>query len=241
MLSPPLNCLLRSVIVLCLCAAPPLAAQTFTVGLKGGVPFTDFFHDSKTIGRGYGLLYYTSKPVRYTIGPAVEFPLTYRFSLEASALYQRFHYSSAGDDLTYGQKFAAKTTGNAWSFPLLLKLRPKISHVPFYIAAGPVIRHLGGLHQFRTETIPTGLPPSPALTQRRDIPDPPELGKRWYPGVSTAGGLNWKLSRVMVSPELRYTRWTANIATDRFASVRPLRFPANQFDLLLGLSLGTRH
>lgn len=164
----------------------------------------------------------------------MEVALPFRLALETNALYQRFHYSSAGDDLTYGNKFTAKTTGNAWSFPVMLKLR--LHHLP-YVAAGPVVRHLGGIQQVRNETI-ASFPLGRAFTmQQRHISNPADLAKRWYPGVAVAGGYNLGFSRLRVSPELRYTRWTANIATD---NVVPLRFPANQFELLLGFAFGTR-
>jgi hypothetical protein len=94
------------------------------------------------------------------------------------------------------------------------------------------VRHLGGLHQWVNETIQNlGTPAPPLSFQRIEVSDPKDFNKRWYPGIAFASGFDIKLGRARVSPELRYARWTANTASD---GVR-LRFPGNQFDLLLGV------
>jgi hypothetical protein len=221
---------MRVLLFLCFCLAP-IAAQHLTIGVKGGIPLSDFYRDSMEGGHFFAGSD-TSKPVRYTVGPTVEVALPFHLSVETSALYQRFHYSSTGTPLNLFvslRDFTAKTTGNAWSFEPLLKFRPDGSHLP-WVAAGPVVRHLGGLHQWVNETIQT-LPSGAFSFQRREVSDPRDFSKRWYPGVAFAGGFDIKMRRARVSPELRYTRWTANTASD---GVR-LRFPGNQFDLLLGV------
>jgi len=224
---------MRAAPFLCLCLAP-VAAQHLTIGVKGGVPLSDFFRDSTTAGHFFAGSD-TSKPVRYTIGPTLEIGLPLHLSVEASALYQRFHYSSTGTTLNVFvplRDFSAKTTGNAWSFAPLLKFRPGNRHLP-WMAAGPAVRHLGGLHQSLNETIQSlGTPAPPLSFQRIEVSDPKDFNKNWYPGVTFAAGFDMKLLRARVSPELRYTRWTANTAPD---GVR-LRFPGNQFDLLLGIA-----
>ena len=216
----------------CLCVAPA-AAQHLTVGVKGGIPLSDFFRDSSTAGHFFAGSD-SSKPVRYTIGPTLEIGLLSHLSVEASALYQRFHYSSVGTPLNVFvsvRDFSAKTTGNAWSFAPLLKFRPSSTHLP-WVAAGPIVRHLGGLHQWVNETIQTlGTPAPPLSFQRIEVSDPKDFNKRWYPGIVFASGFDIKVGRARVSPELRYTRWTANTASDGGR----LRFPGNQFDLLLGV------
>jgi hypothetical protein len=64
-----------------------------------------------------------------------------------------------------------------------------------------------------------------------DTAKPSELRKRLYPGLAAAGGLEWNAGPVRVSPELRYTHWTANISPPSGL----LRLEPNQVEFLLGL------
>src|SRR5690242_2447497 len=92
--------------------------QSLHVGVKGGVPLSDFF-----VTDGYGsrdcacFSSFYSRPVRYAMGPSVEVPLPFRFSLEVDAVYQRFHYSFiAGYGFLFRVVSIGATTGNSWDF-----------------------------------------------------------------------------------------------------------------------------
>ena len=210
-----------------------LSCQELRLGVQGGAPFGDFFQQGGYRGH-FGSADYTSKPVPYTVGPTAEFGSAY-LSVVASALYQRFHYSFAGESVTSSLTiFSSKTTGNAWSFPILLKWRPLRSR-PMYLLGGPVIRHLSGLHQIEHDRLGVGIAEHSTTI---DTASPADLRKRWYPGLELGGGYNFRFSKFRISPEIRYTRWTANIAGDRdiFRLLRPLQFPANRIELLVGVT-----
>lgn len=202
------------------------------LGIQGGEPFGDFLLPG-TAANHFGFADYTSKPVGYTVGVTGEFGLPHRLSLEASALYQPFHYSFSGINVAVPTKFSANTTGNAWSFPILLKWHP-VRRSPAYFSGGPVLRHLGGLSQrINSETF--DFPPDRRTTSTSN---PDDLRKRWYPGLALGGGWDLQFSKVRISPEIRYTRWTANIADDRdlLQFRRPLQFPPNRIELLVGIT-----
>jgi hypothetical protein len=64
--------------------------------------------------------------------------------------------------------------------------------------------------------------------------NPPDLRKRWYPGIEVSAGWRFQFSPIDVSPEIRYTRWTANSADGQL----PLQFPANRIEVLVGITSG---
>ena len=108
-------------------SAGALRCQEVRLGAQGGVPFGNFFLPGSAGGH-FGRSDYTSGPVKTTLGPTAELGLPYRLRLEVSALYQRFHYSYSGLAVGTGNlvNFAAKTTGNAWSFPCLKTPRSSV-------------------------------------------------------------------------------------------------------------------
>src|SRR5256885_551833 len=63
----------------------PLHAQSLSLGVKGGVPFTDAVEGS------FG---FRSEARRYTVGPMVEVGLPLSLAIEFNALYKRTGYST---------------------------------------------------------------------------------------------------------------------------------------------------
>ncbi len=181
-------------------------------------------------------MYYNSKPVPYTVGPIAEVQLSHRFGSEGSVLYQRCHYTYWGQLInTFSPGVAnvwSKTTSNAWSFPILVNWHPLRRH-PLYFGTGPVIRNLRGLDQVvdYESTYSLGGPIT-TKTAGIETSNPPDLRKRWYPGLEVSAGWHFQFSVTYVSPEIRYTRWTANIAEGQ----RPLQFPANRIEVLVGIN-----
>src|SRR5437764_1079141 len=93
-------------------------AQPIGFGLKGGIPFNDF-----TNAVNQGSFYYTSSNQRYIVGPMLELRLPFGLSVEADALYRRFHYFSFRSDVNAAVN--ATTTTGAWEFPIVAKYRFK--------------------------------------------------------------------------------------------------------------------
>ncbi len=202
------------------------------MGITAGVPLTDFFVAGAGGSRAFCYCFarYSSVPHRFTVGPTIEADLPFGFAAEVNVLYKRFDYSWVGESVIAPRiEAAGLTTGNSWEIPLLLKRR-FISHsVRPYVLGGPVVRHVTGLHQSSNELIRGNL--GELSFRRVESDSPSELRKRWYPGVSVGGGIEARAGLIRISPEIRYTRWTANSAP-----TFGLYFHGNQVEVLLGVS-----
>jgi hypothetical protein len=175
--------------------AIPLYAQTVSVGVKVGVPFSD------PTGP-YG----ESRP--YTIGPTVEVRLPAGFAVEGSALYRRLGQTYA---YTYGPNLLgapADTTttlvnrmrGNAWDFSLLPKyyFNRRARWQPF-IGTGWTLRTIGWNDKGSTTTDS----PSGRVVNTFESHERSELAV----GATAAVGVRLRTGRLSWIPELRYTRW----------------------------------
>ena len=82
-------------------------AGPFSLGIRGGIPLTDFFDN---VNSGNFVLQSTTN--RYIVGPTAELRLPAGFGLEVDALYRRFNYNSSFNlvDIFTNNR----TTGNAW-------------------------------------------------------------------------------------------------------------------------------
>lgn len=132
-----------------------VVAQPVSIGGRAGVPISPESSDFPSLASSVCQPNYAlgldcknnleAKP--YAIGPSAEVFLPWRLSVEADALYRRFHQDiseglivSTGGVL-FGER--ASAGANGWWFPLLLKYSP-IRHEPsFFLSAGATLRHLG--------------------------------------------------------------------------------------------------
>lgn len=194
--------------------------QPISVGVKGGVPLTDFVETF----RGNSASYVTNTK-RYTVGPTVEFRLPARFSIEVDALYKRFGFDSQS---TAGQQTAlTRTRGNSWEFPILAKFEILPGPIRPFVNAGISIRHLSGIKQVRSVV-------SGVTFNQVEINNPAEFNKETDLGFAFGGGIAFKAGRLRISPELRYTRWGSENLRDPINSL--LRTNRNQADFLLGIT-----
>ena len=173
--------------------AAPAFPQLLSVGVKGGVPFTDAFNTART-----GSLSYISATKRYTVGPMVEFRLPLGFGIEADALYKRINYTLTATGSNGQAVSGSLTTANTWEFPLQLKHRFAPGPIAPYLAAGASFRHVSSLKQI-TDFFTGG---QPASTNH-----PNELSNRFTAGLVVSGGIQFGSGHFRVAPELRYTRW----------------------------------
>ena len=210
------------------------SGQSLHGGLKAGVPFTPYFETGAAGGRNGGAVY-SAATRRYTFGASGELRLSGAFGFEADALYHRMGYvgivnftssaSGAVDDTAIDVK------GNSWDFPLMAKYRFGRVVRP-YIVGGGVLRYVGPVRGKGTHTIGS-LVTGTSTTTAIDTTDPSELRKRFYPGLTVGGGVEFSAGRLRVLSEFRYTRWTANISGPGGL----LRFAPNQAEFLVGLLL----
>jgi outer membrane protein with beta-barrel domain len=191
--------------MLVLTAAASASAQTFSVGVKGGVPLTNGFsdftaHGVDTIVRTFS----TSK--QYIIGPSVEVHFPVGFSVEADALYRPLDLA-VNTTVISSQTVTANSAGKAsWEFPILAKYRFAFPVVKPYLEAGPSFR-----------------------AKSSDIS---WLSDR---GLTLGGGVELKLGRVRLGPELRYTHWGSDAGPNSTVLFNPPS-RTNQAEFLLGIS-----
>lgn len=211
---------MKRALFVCLAMAGASFAQPVSIGVKAGVPLTDFVDAAK----GNQSSYFTNTK-RYTVGGTIELHLPARFSIEIDALYKRFGFD--GQSVSTGSTTLTGTRGNSWEFPLLVKFEMVPGPVRPFVDAGASIRHLTGIRQVR-QVISAG------TFSSVEVSDPPEFNKATDLGLTFGAGIALKLGRVRFSPELRYTRWGGENLRDPVNAL--LHTHRNQGDFLLGFT-----
>ena len=200
-------------------------AQPIGFGVKAGVPAADFF-ETGTVTNPTETIRYASETRRYVIGPTAELRLPFGLAVEFDALYRPINFTTTGtitDPVLGAIQSNSSTTGHAWDFPLLVKLRTgSYPLVHPYIEGGPVGRYVGGFDKLVEEVIDDS-------TQQTRTSDVSEFRKQFYGGVTFGAGVELRAIGLRISPEFRYTRWTSGVDG-------PIHFNANQADFLLGIS-----
>lgn len=194
--------------------------QSFNVGVKAGVPLTDFFSTVRSPNFGFN-----SNTKRYIIGPSVQLGLPAGFAVEFDALYRRLNYEGNGtlvDVLTNN-----RTTGNAWEFPLLLKYRFPTPVARPFVSAGVAWDTLSGMKQSITTTVL----PSRVTTTQTD--NPGELRNKTTTGFVVGAGVDVRAVFLHIIPEIRYTRWGSRHFSDVTNS---LLSNQNQAEFLVGFT-----
>ncbi len=195
------------------------SAQPISVGIKGGVPLTDAF---ETL-RGNSSSYATNTK-RYIIGPAIQLNLPARISIEGAALYKRIGFQY--EQFAPASPASAKVVANAWEFPVTLKYAFLPGPIRPYVETGASFRHISGIRQVRNALNTTG------NLVNTSFDSAPEFNKKTDIGLVFGGGLEFKVTRVRLSPGIRYTRWGSENFRDPINAL--LRTNRNQADFLLG-------
>jgi opacity protein-like surface antigen len=201
---------MKPLLLLCLLAVSGFA-QHFRVGIKGGVPLTDFYSTVSSSNFGFN-----SNTKRYVVGPSVELQLPFGLGVEFDALYRRVNYG--GSALATGTSTIVNATANAWEFPLLAKYRFAMPVAQPFVDAGIAWDRLGGLSQSVRN----------ALGLRTN-----DVSGSTTKGFVMGAGLEIKAPRVHIVPEVRYTRWGSSKFVDPLSLVRNNR---NQAEVLLGIT-----
>jgi hypothetical protein len=213
----------------------PTFAHDFHAGIQAGVPLTEYFEAGFYNAGLHGGGHYSSATRRYVIGAFAEWQPYRKVGVQAGLLYQRIGYSAVLDrfDSATGGfvNSGIHVYGSSWDFPLLAKYRFGRRVRP-YLGAGGVLRYIGPVHEQGVEragSLVTGASTSTPI----DTSQPSDLRKRFYPGFTAAGGIEFRAGRLRIAPEIRYTRWLANISGPGGA----LRIAPNQVEFLMGFML----
>jgi hypothetical protein len=203
----------------------PVFAQPVSFGVVGGVPITDAFNTAQGLTASYA-----TNTHRYLVGPAFQLHLPLRFTVEVDGLYKRlgYQYNATTEATAVTTITTASTVANSWEFPILLKFEVTPGPIRPFVDTGISFRHISGIKQVRrVVTIPAGVVGVTTLT------NPPEFNKATDEGLVFGGGIAFKMGRVRIGPELRYTRWGSENFRDPVGSL--LRTNRNQGDFLLGI------
>jgi opacity protein-like surface antigen len=206
-------------LLLLVLAAASAWPQALSVGVKAGVPLTDFFKTVTSPRFGFN-----ADTKRYIIGPTVELRLPFGLAVEFDALYRRLNYEGSGtilDVLTNN-----RTTGNAWEFPLLLKYRLPTRTVRPFFDIGASWDTLSGVKQAVTRTVS-----GRATTETTS--NPAELNKKTATGFVVGAGLDIHALLLHIQPEIRFTRWGSEHFSDPAGL---LRWNRNQAEFLVGFN-----
>jgi len=228
--------LLKSLCLLLLVTSVGLA-QSFRIGVEGGVPLANVF-DTRTVsitGSLPGSASYSSSAKRYTVGATAELDLPFHLAVKADVLYKRLGFDSdsvtslpAGGAL---MNVTSATTANSWELPLLGKYSvSKLGPLQPYVEGGVAFRALQGVQQTTVQTCPGCFTPVASTTQTNS---PSELSHSFTKGIAAGAGLEFRHLLVGVFGEIRYTRWTADAFS---ASNGGLNSTRNQADLLVGVT-----
>jgi hypothetical protein len=122
----------------------------------------------------------------------------------------------------------AQTVANSWEFPLLVKWAFLPGPIRPFVDAGASFRHITGVDQFRQTLLVIGGQTNSSTS------NPAELNKSTDAGFVFGGGLEFKLGKLRITPELRYTRWGGEVFRDPVNAL--LQTNRNQGDFLLGIT-----
>ncbi len=217
----------------------PAFSQGFSVGVKAGVPITEYFSAGFRSQAPFNSgIQYSSATRRYTLGIAAEWRSAHRIGIEADLEYKRAGYIHNGSDMfpplsgLFGTSVYA-VRGSSWDIPILMKYRFR-QPMGLFVSGGSTFRHLGPVRAQGTRVLTDIL--GHTNTVNIDTSQPEELTSRNFWGATVGAGFEFGESWLHFLPELRYTRWISNIDTTDGA----LRFEPNQVELFLGLLIHPR-
>ncbi len=195
--------------------APRVFAQNFYAGVKGGVLLSSA-RETLTGSSRAGVSDTSMLLRRYSVGPSFELGLPKKLRLETGLLYRRF---DATDTVQFAGVHIQTTFSrdNRWEVPLVIRREMRGGAARPFVGAGGVWSRFS--RDARTEILST-LGGSPQFTTG-EWHDSDDL----FGWVGSAG-VRFRLPfGLKLTPELRYTRWTAK----RWLPSQ------NQVDFLLGI------
>jgi hypothetical protein len=183
-----------------------LAQQLISVGVKGGVPLTDFYADTKYAPE---ISFLRISPTRtfnasrnYAVGPEVEFRFPLHLSLEVDGLYRPISVTYEYDQFAPPSRI--KGNSDSWEFSALAKYGLQFRKVEPFVEVGPSFRWI-------------------EHPRNRFLSDD---------GAAAGAGVDFRVLRMRFEPEIRYTHWTAD---PRIAVAASLASHHNQAEFLVGL------
>jgi hypothetical protein len=200
-------------------------AQQFRFGVEAGVPIAQ----PLAAGPPNPFASYLVHANPYIAGATAELRIAPRVSLAVDALMRHFSYDSSGKYVPGQSVYTSRTTSNHWEFPLIARYRLRSGKAlsPF-VNAGAAADWLQDMRQVTTVTYFIGGASTISASQ------PSELRRRTVAGIVGGGGVDARLHRIHLEPQVRYTFWTQGHFLD--PSNNTLWDNRNQVEFLLGIT-----
>ncbi len=178
-------------------------AQHISVGVKAGTSLTNAYSEQNVTSVDV-VTHFLPTSRNYIVGPMLEVRLPLGLAVEANVLYHPVDLNISTQVIPRSAVQSSQTV-STWEFPVLGKFRLPFPIVNPYVEAGPSFRRVGGV-----------------------------LDSNWSgKGFVFGAGVEVKILKLRIAPELRYTRWGSDPNTA--ARIAPL---SNQNDaqFLVGFS-----
>jgi hypothetical protein len=170
---------MRKLILLGLLCAAGAGAQSISVGVIGGAPFTDVVTATST-----STLSYVPKSANFTVGPALQINLPASLRFEVDALYRPYSF-----EITSISPAGLNVSAMQWQFPFLLQYRFHTPLVKPFVEAGVSFDHLADI----------------SAAAKAGTTAPGQLIHASNASVVLGGGVDVKIPFVRLSGELRYS------------------------------------
>jgi hypothetical protein len=173
---------MRRLLALATLCAAAANAQSISVGILGGAPFTDVVNATTTNTTSF-----LPTSANFTVGPALQINLPLSLRLEVDALYRPYSFSvSNGNRADFS---VADVSAAQWRFPFLAQYRFNAPVVKPFVEAGQSFDHLSNI----------------SSAARNITSGPGQLLQQSHAGVVLGAGVDLKILFIRVSGELRYT------------------------------------
>ena len=176
---------MRKLILTSILTVAAASAQSLSVGIIGGAPFTDVVKNGN-VQNSQAIATSTN----FTIGPSLRVGLPAHLRLEVDALYRPYGVSIGSGSA----KNTADIKGQQWRFPVLLQYTFGTPVVKPFVEGGLSFNHLASLNA-AAKSITSG---------------PGQLLHQSDASVVLGAGVDVKIPFFRVSGELRYTRQTVS-------------------------------
>jgi hypothetical protein len=173
---------MRNVFALAALSVAALNAQSISVGILAGAPFTDVVNATTTNNVSF-----LPTSTNFTIGPALQINLPLSLRFEVDALYRPYSFSV--NPANGGAFPQANVSAGQWRFPFLAQYRFNAPVIKPFLEAGLSFDHLANISS-AAKNITSG---------------PGQLVQQSHAGVVLGGGVDLKIPFIRVSGELRYT------------------------------------
>jgi hypothetical protein len=198
---------MKPLFLLSLLPVIPAFCQPVSVGAEAGIP----------LDRTGSAIHTSVDKERWIGGPTIEIRLPRHFGLGVDALYRRINENTSRN--VGSTIFFSNATTNHWEFPIYLKYR---------FGEGPMYPFVlgGGAFEHASVSGTAGCAGDPLLCGSAGTGTiaATSLGG----GYLLGGGVEFRVGRLKVAPEFRYTRWVrgyfAGAGSDQPALLVGIRF-----------------